>query len=83
MTPGQTEFEDILGGLQVDVEGYENFDTFLDESEAMTEVQAISEADLNERLTGIENLHLVQIVALALIAGCLIATLVMRFFHVR
>lgn len=35
------------------------------------------------RVSSIENAFLIQIVGLALIAGCLIATMILNFFHKR
>lgn len=53
----------------------------LDSSFEEVETVGINEELFIERMDSFENLFMVQLIGLALIAGCLIATLVMRFFR--
>lgn len=81
------EFEQILESMQVEVDGYEDFDSFLEDT---TEPVVSSEVGVSwdeetfyTRIEGIENIMMVQLAGIALIAAAVIANLIMRFFHVR
>ncbi|MEG1492500.1 MAG: hypothetical protein RR394_09650 [Oscillospiraceae bacterium] len=50
---------------------------------APTEMVGVSEQLFNQSMGSMENLFVVQLVGTGIIAGCLIASVVLRFFHVH
>ena len=47
------------------------------------EMVGVSETLFVERMDSLENLLLVTVIGVAIIAGCILASVVLRFFHVH